>query len=108
MVRAHRCAVMLGLDLRDNLQALLFYTGTYEPALSRFSAFEPRRPIRRRSGPEQRETDSTSPSSRMPSATPRAEMDLFVDDSYDPADAGMRSAFDTGPARHCVVCEGYP
>ncbi len=34
VVRARRRGMVLDLDLRDNLQALVFYTGTYEPALS--------------------------------------------------------------------------
>lgn len=31
-VRVRRLGLILDLDLRDNLQAILFYTGTYEPA----------------------------------------------------------------------------
>ncbi|MGY1753242.1 FkbM family methyltransferase [Blastococcus sp. SYSU D01042] len=35
VVRVHRLGLRLELDLRDNLQAILFYTGTYEPAFRR-------------------------------------------------------------------------
>lgn len=35
-VRVRRMGVDLELDLRDNLQALVFFTGIYEPTLSRF------------------------------------------------------------------------
>jgi hypothetical protein len=36
LVRARRLGLDLHLDLRDNLQRTLFYTGTYEPGLLRF------------------------------------------------------------------------
>ena len=36
LVRARRLGLDLQLDLRDNLQRTLFYTGTYEPGLLRF------------------------------------------------------------------------
>lgn len=35
LVRVRRLALRLDLDLRDNLQAILFYTGTYEPDFRR-------------------------------------------------------------------------
>jgi FkbM family methyltransferase len=42
-VRARRLGLDLELDLRDNLQRTLYFTGTYEPALLRFLRGELRR-----------------------------------------------------------------
>ncbi len=39
-VRVRRMGLDLELDLRDNLEALVFFTGMYEPALSRFLLHE--------------------------------------------------------------------
>ena len=43
LVRVRRFGVTLELDLRDNLQRILYYTGTYEPSVMRFIAQELRR-----------------------------------------------------------------
>jgi FkbM family methyltransferase len=43
LVRARRLGLDLDLDLRDNLQRTLYYTGTYEPGLLRFLHGELRR-----------------------------------------------------------------
>jgi len=43
VVQARRQGVWLELDLRDNLQAVLYYAGRYEPALRRFLRAELRR-----------------------------------------------------------------
>lgn len=134
VVRARRRGVVLDLDLRDNLQALLFYTGTYEPALSRFLAQElrhgdvlldvgahigvhalaaarrlqthgggrvlafeptPDSAAKLRTGAGRNGLDITVVESALGDAP--GEMALFADDRYDPADAGVRSAFGTGP-----------
>jgi hypothetical protein len=43
LVAARRLGFDLGLDLRDNLQRVLFFTGRYEPAVSAFLRRELRR-----------------------------------------------------------------
>lgn len=128
VVRARRCGMVFELDLRDNLQALLFYTGAYEPAMSRFLAQElrhgdvlldvgahigvhalaaarhggrvlafepaPDSAAKLRAGAARNGLDITVVESAL-GDTP-GEIELFADDRYDPADAGVRSAFGTG------------
>lgn len=133
VVCARRRGLVFELDLRDNLQALVFYSGAYEPHLIRFLGRELRRGdvfldvgahvgvhavnaarlLRKHGGGRVLAFEPTPDSAaKLRTAAARnrldvtviemalgdvcGEVELFVDERYDPADAGVRSAFGHG------------
>jgi hypothetical protein len=81
--RLGRLGLRLELDLRDNLQRVLYATGTYEPAVLRFLDQEPR------AGAAANRLAVTVVEAALGAGTGTAE--LPADSAYDLADAGVRS-----------------